>query len=351
MRIAHIFAHSATNTGDIYLKKATQLSFLTVFPQAKFSEIEIRKIFTHDDLIDLNSHDCIVIGGGGLLLKDTFPNDVSDWQWGCSVDILQSIKVPIIVYAIGYNRFRQQEDFNRKIFNYHIETLIKKSLFFSVRNTGSQCQLRRYVPDKLGKQIELNFCPSLLLPHVIVDRKTDKKKVGLLLAGDRLHLRHSNLTEFVAKIRSLLKELSAYCNIYLVGHQPNDFWYIESLTDIPYQKVELIRQPPEEVIAFYKGLDVMIGDRGHAQMIPFALSCKIVSLISHDKLKWFLEDIGLNEYGVEESDENLKERVLSLIFPSDKDSYADRRIQALRKISVVNNSNLEIIHEKLVSAL
>ena len=51
MRIAHIFAHSAANAGDIYLKKATQLSFLTVFPQATFSNIEMRKIYKFEDLI------------------------------------------------------------------------------------------------------------------------------------------------------------------------------------------------------------------------------------------------------------------------------------------------------------
>ena len=38
-------------------------------------------------------------------------------------------------------------------------------------------------------------------------------------------------------------------------------------------------------------MELVMGMRGHAQMIPFGLNCKILSLGSHDKLKWFLEDI------------------------------------------------------------
>jgi hypothetical protein len=39
--------------------------------------------------------------------------------------------------------------------------------------------------------------------------------------------------------------------------------------------------------------------RGHAQMIPFGLGAPILSLIAHDKLGWFLDDIGHPEWGVD----------------------------------------------------
>lgn len=351
MRIAHIFAHSATNMGDIYLKRATQLAFLTIFPDAKFSQVEIRKIFTRDDIANLNSHDFIVLGGGGLLLRDTFPNNVSDWQWGCGLDLLKSIKIPIIVYSIGYNRFRGQEDFNRPLFDQHIGLLLEKSLFFSVRNTGSCESLKNYVKDNLGQKITLNYCPSLLFPKVVIDRKTGTKKIGLLLAGDRLHLRHKNTAEFMGKIKSLLEEISRHSEIYLVAHESRDFWYLEHLKGIPFQKVELFGKTPEEAIHFYSDLDIMVGDRGHCQMIPFALGSKIITLISHNKLKWFLDDTNLAEYGIEENDKDLKERVLSLIFPGRKDSYSEKRIQALGSISKINYKNIGTIYEKIMSTL
>ena len=39
--------------------------------------------------------------------------------------------------------------------------------------------------------------------------------------------------------------------------------------------------------------------RGHAQMIPFGLRRPILSIISHDKMKYFLEDIKQLDWGVE----------------------------------------------------
>lgn len=350
MNIGHIFAHSANNTGDIYIKKAVQMSFNNIFPDAHFHEIELRKIFTKKDIISMNQYDFIVIGGGGMLLRDTFPNDVSDWQWGCSVELLKYIEVPIIVYAIGYNRFRSQEDFNRTVFDEHIQNLIDKSLFFSVRNCGSRKALRKYISENQYKKIYLNFCPSILYPQVVIDRNHNSKKIGFLLAGDRLSLRHPDLPKFIEKIKALLIKLTSYYDLYIVGHQPHDFWYLKELNGIPFHKIELIGKQPKDVIAFYSGLDVTIGDRGHSQMIPFGLGCKIISLISHDKLKWFLDDIDLSEYGIEENDMDLVEKVFSILFKS-SDEFSDKRIEALRKISRIHFSNLDIIYEKVMSTL
>ncbi|MFC2116874.1 polysaccharide pyruvyl transferase family protein [Bacteroidota bacterium] len=350
MNIGHIFAHAANNTGDIYLKQAVQMSFHNIFPQAIFHNVEIRKIYDESDIKALNNYDLLIIGGGGLLLRDTFPNDVSDWQWGCSVELLNSIKTPIIVYAIGYNRFRMQDNFNTAVFNKHIQTLIDKSLFFSVRNSGSKAALKEYISEDQYRKINLNFCPSILYPQLVMDRKHNSGKIGFMLAGDRINLRHPDLPGFIEKVKSLLSRVSSEHDLYIVGHQPNDFWYLDELKGIPFQKIELIGLQPKDAIAFYTGMDVMIGDRGHSQMIPFGLGCKIISLISHDKLRWFLDDINMNEYGIEENDADLVDKVLAII--SDKtDVYGNKRIEALRKISKTHFLNLDTIYEKVMSAL
>lgn len=350
MNIGHIFAHSAGNTGDIYIRTAVQRSFENIFPDACFQDIEIRRIFTREDILNINQLDLVVIGGGGLLLRDTFPNDVSDWQWGCSPDLMNDIIVPIIVYAIGYNRFRNQEDFNRTVFDEHIQNLIDKSLFFSVRNSGSRKALKEYISEEQYKKIYLNFCPSILYPQVVIDRNHNSRKIGFLLAGDRLNLRHPDLPKFIEKIKALLSKIASYYDLYIVGHQPDDFWYLKELNGINFHKIELIGKQPKDVIAFYSGLDVMIGDRGHSQMIPFGLGCKIISLISHNKLKWFLDDINMEEYGIEENDTDLVEKVLSILFKNNGE-FSDKRIEALRKISKIHFSNMDIIYEKIMPTL
>lgn len=50
--------------------------------------------------------------------------------------------------------------------------------------------------------------------------------------------------------------------------------------------------------------------RGHAQMIPFGCWTPTVSIISHDKLKWFLEDIGHEKWGVDVQEEQFEQKLL-----------------------------------------
>src|SRR5690606_24422804 len=61
---------------------------------------------------------------------------------------------------------------------------------------------------------------------------------------------------------------------------------------VDYVTHDITDANPEEIMRFYAQVDLAVGLRGHAQMIPFGLRRPIVSVISHDKLGFFLEDIG-----------------------------------------------------------
>lgn len=343
MKIAHIFCHRATNLGDIYLRRGTRESFRALYPDAEFTDVETRRLFSDQDVAELNEHDLIVIGGGGLLLRDTFPNAVSDWQLGMTARQLEAIRVPLVVHSIGYNRFRNQEDFSRPLFDDHISTLAWKSSWFTVRNHGSARALRGYVPGQLKDRIRVNPCPSLVFPRAVTDRRLGTQRVGLLLAGDRLEMRHPDLPGFAARIRSLMEEISRYADLSVIVHQPHDRWFYEHVEGVEFSEIDLIGKSPEAAIAAFTSLDTVIGDRGHAQMIPFALGCRIVSLISHDKLGWFLEDVQLPDHGVEESDPDLVLKVMDRVFPSGRDDYRERRMWAMGHLSRTTWENLEAI--------
>ena len=55
-----------------------------------------------------------------------------------------------------------------------------------------------------------------------------------------------------------------------------------------------------------------IGMRGHAGMIPFGVGTPIISLVSHPKLRYFLEDIGHAEWGLPIFEEHLGDRLVEL---------------------------------------
>ena len=85
--------------------------------------------------------------------------------------------------------------------------------------------------------------------------------------------------------------------------------------------------------------------RGHSQMIPFGLCKNIISIISHDKMKYFLEDNNLVDYGVDldepEVFENLKKTFnLYENKKNDQLKIIEKRKQLILRQS---NSNLQNI--------
>ena len=49
--------------------------------------------------------------------------------------------------------------------------------------------------------------------------------------------------------------------------------------------------------------------RGHAQMIPFGCNTPILSIISHDKMQWFLDDIHHPAWGVDVLDSSFESQL------------------------------------------
>ena len=134
LNIAHIGIHKKANlnSGDTLLFNVVRDLFDYFYPkQINWELFQVWKEMTFNQITKLNNNfDGIVLGGGGLLMKDQKGSDIknSGWQWNCSSELMNKIEIPIIVFAIGYGRFRGQEDFDA-IFNESMETLFSKSKF------------------------------------------------------------------------------------------------------------------------------------------------------------------------------------------------------------------------------
>ncbi len=51
-------------------------------------------------------------------------------------------------------------------------------------------------------------------------------------------------------------------------------------------------------------MDVVLGMRGHANIIPFGQNTPFIGLGAHNKVKWFLEEVGLEDNFICLEDEN-----------------------------------------------
>jgi polysaccharide pyruvyl transferase WcaK-like protein len=78
---------------------------------------------------------------------------------------------------------------------------------------------------------------------------------------------------------------------------------------VDYDTVDLTDAGPKEIMTFYAQVDFAFGMRGHAQMIPFGLRRPIMSIISHDKMRFLLDDIERPAWGVEVDSPDLSNRL------------------------------------------
>ena len=160
IRLLHIGIHESKNenAGDTVLFDTVRALMDHHLGPCEWLKRQLWEEISAEDINSINQEtDGIVIGGGGLLLRDQAGSstDLSGWQWNISVENIKKIDVPVAVFAIGYNRFRNQKEFNPK-FSENINALVGKSGFFGLRNNGSIRRMADYVSPQNHKKLKAN---------------------------------------------------------------------------------------------------------------------------------------------------------------------------------------------------
>ena len=219
------------------------------------------------------------------------------------------------MFAVGYNRFRDQDEF-APIFKEHINLLAQKSPFIGLRNHGSIRNMKRYIKEEYHNIIKFQPCPttiiSKLYPELIGRAENKRPIVAFNCAFDRSNLRFGErIGEKLDQIARVAKHLSLTCDIHYYSHMNTDN-HILPIFDSHEVKYKLItlNENPKDIILQYQEPDLVIGMRGHAQMIPFGCLTPILSIVSHEKMQWFLDDIGHAEWGCEIRNESFESDLL-----------------------------------------
>ena len=116
-------------------------------------------------------------------------------------------------------------------------------------------------------------------------------------------------------------------------------------------KYELVRlNNVKQIVECYSKPRLVIGMRGHAQMIPFGCLTPIVSIISHDKMQWFLDDIEHPNWGADVLDPDFEEKLLDASIQA-YNNY-ESRIQNLKiaqeKLWKITTDNLDLISNSII---
>jgi hypothetical protein len=298
------------NSGDFLLGPSTKYHFEQMISKdIQWSNFDIRKTVNIKDIEYFNKFDYIVVGGGGLLLPDSNRNNISCWQWPISADLISKIKVPMYVLSIGLNWFFGQNaampvndslEQNKKripIFKKNIETLIDKSSHISIRHKGDISQLNSFVNLKNKNKIKFEFCPVINY----VKSKYKKEPEGDLfcfeLKDDRPKMRYvgTSREDIYSKLFSFIKILEKNNKkIGIMSHDGSTSFkrYVDKQGFKNYVFLDNSVANEKKIIENYRRVKKLYCSAGHSQMISYALGIDSYTLISHPKLKYFIQDIG-----------------------------------------------------------
>ena len=294
--MVHITYYAISNSGDTVLSKCVRKTVDVLEHCKRWEIINVSKKVNRKYINRINKTAGIIIGGGGLFLPDTNKNKISGWQWAISREQLEQIKVPIIVYSVGYNYFRGQAA--EELFKENLGYIVNKADFVGLRNQGSVVAVRKLLGDDIGNKVVYQPCTTTLIRKIYEKELPEKRETGVIgfnMAFDREKFRYGEkkeeiLTQVASAVRQIEKR--GYRIVYIM-HCKEDDRFIPYLKEkgVRFEVVDTSLWYPRRIMEFYNGVDFVMGMRGHAQMIPFGLNCGIISLGAHDKMKWFLEDI------------------------------------------------------------
>ena len=164
--LMHVGLHDSLNqnAGDTLLPRATRRSFDLVGGGSFGWHLkQVWEEFGADDLITCREKvRGLIVGGGGFMIADQEGGDTghSGWLWNLPLAVLAEIDKPIVLFGVGYNRFRRQGDFSPR-FTEHINKVVEKAAFIGLRNTGSIEAVKRYLKSEdLKARLGLQYCPT-----------------------------------------------------------------------------------------------------------------------------------------------------------------------------------------------
>jgi polysaccharide pyruvyl transferase WcaK-like protein len=351
-RLVHV-ANFGANAGDVLLPVMLRDLFTSLVGPIDWRARHAHEVVDGTAVARLNRSSGVIVGGGGLFLADTNPNELSGWQWSCPTEALESITAPLALFAVGYNQFRGQGDLG-PVFRRNLETLARRATYIGLRNTGSIEAVRALLPAELHDVVRFQPCMTtlagLLYPD-LVRQPSGEPLIAFNGAFDRPALRFGkHRDEILGEVARAASRLARRAAIAVYLHQDADAQlvpYFEA-AGVPHTVVMLGRRPPAEIVRAWSAATVAVGMRGHAQMIPFGCGRPVVSLASHDKLWYFLDDIGAREWGVELRSGDVADRIEAAVTShlDDLSSSEARVVAARRRLYEISVANVRDLHER-----
>lgn len=332
MRVLHTYCLNY-NVGDYALGMGVKNLLRSYLPIDYIGETNLQGREFNEYYINEvvnKKYDLLVIGGGGVIHGFHWPNG---WFWLINKDFISKINIPFIVYGVGDNYFQNESIPSRAVG--HLRETYDKALHFSVRNDGSY--------ERVSKEVGIDpvVVPD---PGFHIQRsglyKSEEKYVIIQLANDKGQDRFKTETTRKNLIRSMQKITKKLSKKYRVLFVPHVFDDIELCNAVAGRmpRTEVVEfgkyafDNSKFIVSFYEKAEFVIAMRGHAQIIPIGFNVPVISLYNHPKHSGLMDNLGLQDFGVDIKDGTGVERDLAEKIDLVEHNYEDILSQ-LRKIN------------------
>jgi len=245
----------------------------------------------------------LIVGGGGVIMRREQDESLSGWQFNIRLGDLMRLRIPLIVWSIGLNIFPYDKSLSNEVW-WHIGEVQKLSKLFSVRNFGTSDAFEKHGLNRP----EVTPDPAVYRRYEKVYgfsqyKKQNKFLLGLCWAGDRPNLRFCD-GNYELTIDKLCREMSTFLEfvgdglVVYIPHLVEDRRFATYFRDRLGNKFidasELYPEMFPENLSFvpklggiYSEMDLVVGMRGHSNIIPFAHNTPFIGLGEHVKNKFF----------------------------------------------------------------
>lgn len=224
---------------------------------------------------DLRRYDGILLGPGGLITVDTIRDSRSGWQWNISNAEMAKIEAPVASIALGWNLFYGQKLHSLAVGS--LRLLGRKGLL-TFRHTRDKQQFDSVVG---GDMTEVCYCPSIIVGG---HKERTGGSIALNIAADRAGMRFGGFG--IEPLKQVVRE---FPGIKIITHMTTD---IPMASEIGGEIIDLSGASTAEGLKIYSEFEYVIALRGHGQMIPYGIGCKVIGVNVHPKIAAFGADTG-----------------------------------------------------------
>lgn len=285
MKLAILGYYGANNAGDDRIQLAIK---------AGLSQHELSFFHAWGDLKtkrnEIEGHDCLIIGGGGLIIRNA----------NAHCELLEAITIPLVILGISISRNSKD---NRKF----IGLISRKAIFINVRDQVSADIFKRHSPKcEVLKSFDLTF----LIPFQPNDSAVNSQRIGISLRTwhDFKAEQFSYLYHRKNWLRHQLKKVN-------VNYPILKYWDIKLfesiILQVPGNKIGILMDGEKDRNALnsikldaiqnfdpatFSQLEVVIAMRLHTCIFATQMGIPFIALNYMEKVRNYCKEINHEEY-------------------------------------------------------